>query len=164
MGELLKTVGTILGLFAAGSAVIGGVISGILYVLGYWKRGKNDEGERLIGILQDTVTTLEKKVDDQKKEHDEILTDFTKQMEQLTKKVDHLEKENETLRDVLQGRDEQTQKFYKKAFESMELAGETHQLIKTMSKTQTDLMKVLVDNLKPNVVVNNQTPPPAPAV
>lgn len=162
MGELLQTVSTIIGLIVAGSAVLGGVMMGILFILGRWKKGKDDEGERLVNILQETVTTLEKKVDDQKKEHDETVGMLTKKIDDLTAKVDGLEKENVILTEVLQGRDKQTQAFYAKAFESMELAAKTHGLIKAMSETQTNLMKILADNLKPaNVVVNNQSQPPA---
>jgi len=90
------------------------------------------------------------------KNHDEVLTKLTKEIGNLTTKVDNLEKENETLTKVLQGRDDQTQVFYKKAFEAMEVAAKTFSLVDTMNKNHTELMKMLVEHLKPGVTINNQ--------
>lgn len=132
-------------------AVFGG-----LYVVGLWKGKKDNEDDRLIKILEGTVTALEQKVDNQKKEHDEILTKLTKEIKELTVKVTDLENENETLVKVLQGRDEKTQEFYKKAFDAIEVGGKTYMLVEQMNKNHTELMKMLVDHLKPGVTINNQ--------
>ena len=139
---------------------VGGLLAvavvGIFYVIGLFSKTKDGADDRLIGILQETVTALEKKVDDQKKEHDNILGNLTKQIGELTKKVDDLEQENGTLVKVLQGRDEQTQAFYKKAFEAIETGKGTHSLVENLAKNQSELMKVLVDHLKPGTTIINQ--------
>lgn len=124
---------TVCGILAV--AVVGG-----LYLMGLIKGKKDSQDDRLIGLLKDTVTALEQKVDNQKKEHDEILVKLTGNIEKLTKKVDELEKENETLTKVLQGRDAQTQKFYAKAFEAFEL-------IRSMDEKHNELMTMLVEHL-----------------
>jgi len=147
---------TIPGIILTIGAVLTVVIGGFLYVAGLWKNGKDGEDDRLINILKGTVDALEKKVDEQKKNHDEVLTKLTKEIGNLTTKVDNLEKENETLTKVLQGRDDQTQVFYKKAFEAMEVAAKTFSLVDTMNKNHTELMKMLVEHLKPGVTINNQ--------
>lgn len=139
---------------------IGGILSvavfGGLYVVGLWKGKKDNEDDRLIKILEGTVNALEQKVDSQKREHDDILTKLTKEIKDLTVKVTDLENENETLVKVLQGRDEKTQEFYKKAFEAIEVGGKTYTLVETMNKNHTELMKMLVEHLKPGVTINNQ--------
>ena len=58
---------------------------------------------------------------------------------------------------VLQGRDEQTQLFYKKAFEAIEVGSKTYTLVENMNKNHTELMKMLVEHLKPGVTINNQS-------
>lgn len=86
--------------------------------------------DRLINILKKTVDELEKKVNEQ---GDKI--------EALTKKVADLEEENETLVRVLQGRDEQTQKFYEQAFASMKVAAETNEIVKQLAQGITGTNK-----------------------
>lgn len=136
----------------AAVAVVGG-----LYVLGLIKGKKDTSDDRLINILEGTVKALEGKVDSQKKEHDDILVKLTKDIKNLTEKVEELEKENITLTKVLQGRDEQTQLFYKKAFEAIDVGNKTYALVETMNKNHTELMKMLVEHLKPGVTINNQS-------
>jgi hypothetical protein len=143
---IIMTVG---GMFAV-------VVVGALYLLGLLKGKKDNQDDRLIKILEGTVNALEQKVDSQKKEHDGILTALTKQIDTLTAKVEDLEHEKETLVKVLQGRDEKTQEFYKKAFEAMEVSNKTHSLVEQMNKNHTELMKMLVEHLKPGVTINNQ--------
>ena len=148
---------TTIGLVTAIGGLVAVVIVGVLYVAGLWKKGKDGEDDRLINILEGTVKALEKKVDDQKKEHDDLIQGLSTEIKELTKKVGDLEHENETLTKVLQGRDEQTQVFYKKAFEAMEVSNKTFALVETMNKNHTELMKILVDHLKPGVTINNQS-------
>jgi len=110
---------------------IGGVIVvcviGALYVAGLFKQKKDDADDRLIGILQETVGELEKKVDKQGKEIDE-----------LTSEVSELRKDNKRYIEILQGRDQQTQKFYEAAFESMKVSKETHSLVASLAASMTD--------------------------
>lgn len=119
---------------------IGGIISvlviGVLYVLGLWKKGKDDEDDRLIQTLKETVEALDKKFkvkeeewDNQKKEWSKRDDELNTKIDTLTRKVGDLEHENETLVKVLQGRDEQTKKFYDQAFESMKVAQSTHEIV-----------------------------------
>lgn len=130
-------------------AVFAVVVVGGLYALGIIKKKKDEEDDRLINILKGTVDALETKVNNQKKEHDETVTVLSNKIDHLTKKLTELEKENETLVKVLQGRDAQTQEFYKKAFEAMEISKATHSAVLEMSKNQTELMKMLIEYLKP---------------
>lgn len=147
---------TIPGIILTIGAIFTVVVVGALYVVGLWKNGKDGEDDRLINILKGTVDALEVKVNNQKKEHDDILASLNLKISDLTKKVDELEKENKTLVEVLQGRDQKTQEFYKKAFDAIEVGAKTFALVEAMNKNHTDLMKMLVDHLKPGVTINNQ--------
>lgn len=142
--------------YASGVIAIVIIILGIaagLYMLDGWrqkKRETEDKGEdRLITILQTTVTELEKKVNKQ-----------TNDIEKLTKKVDELERENTMLIRVLQGRDEQTQEFYKQAATSMRIANETHELVKSLHETKKDTnenIKRLIELMSKHVDVIAET-------
>ena len=120
---------TTLGILLSIGGVFALVVVGGLYILGIFKGKKDNEDDRLINILQGTVNALEKKVNDQKKEGDEVVRTLSIKIDALTKKVDTLEKENETLVKVLQGRDEQTQEFYKRGFEAMDIIKSTHDAV-----------------------------------
>src|SRR5690606_36263906 len=106
------------------------VIAGGVALYGLWdksarerRKDVNEEEDRLITLLQETVKELEKKVD---KQGEEIAT--------LTKKVTDLEHENDILVKVLQGRDEQTKEFYKQAYESMKITNETYKIVSKLAE------------------------------
>lgn len=149
---------TTFGLIVLVGGVLAVAVVGLLYVIGLFKKGKDGEDDRLIKILQETVETLEKKVDKQKVEHDETVGGLTKKIDSLTEKVDQLERENKTLTEVLQGRDKKTQEFYEKAFKSIEIGEKTYNLVKTMNTNHESLMKLLIEHLKPTVTITNQQP------
>lgn len=136
----MQNLSTIIGIVLSIGAVFSVVVIGGLYVLGLIKGKKDNEDDRLIGILQDTVTALEGKVNQQKKEHDEILTKLTKEIKELSTKVDELEKENITLVKVLQGRDAETQEFYKQAFEAFKK-------VDVINNNHVKLMTLLTEHL-----------------
>ena len=100
------------------------------------KKEQNDGDDRLITILQTTVTELEKKVNKQ-----------TTDIENLTQQVRRLREERETLKEVLQGRDAQTQEFYKQAFDAMKVGHETHamvsELVGTMKGTNENMTRLI---------------------
>lgn len=155
MSNFLSTaVGIILSI---GSVFAVAVIGG-LYVVGLLKGKKDDEDDRLINILDKTVKALQGEVKKQKEDGDTTIKSLNKKIDDLTVKVNELEKENLTLIKVLQGRDEQTAKFYSEAFKSMETAKATHKLVEDMNKNQTVLMTTLIDHLKlgPGINVNVQ--------
>lgn len=136
--------------------MVGAFIGG-LYLVSIYKGKKDGQDDRLINILQETVTALEKKVDTQKKEHDSTVTELTQKIDKLTEKVDHLEQENETLTKVLQGRDEKTQEFYKKAFEAIEIGQKTFNLVKSLSDSNTALLKILAQKEPATTIINNKS-------
>lgn len=149
----MENLSTIIGIVISIGGVFSVVVLGGLWILGIVKGKKDNEDDRLIGILQDTVTALEGKVNQQKREHDEILTDLTAKIKVLGEKVDELERENTTLIKVLQGRDAQTQEFYKQAFDAFKK-------VDLINTNHNELMKLLSEHLiKPGVTINNQTTP-----
>lgn len=114
--------------------IILGVAAGLYMLDGYKSKKKDQENkgeDRLITLLQTTVQELEKKVNKQ-----------TTDIEALTKKVGDLERDNGLLVKVLQGRDDQTQAFYKQAFEAMKVAQQTHDVVTTLAES----MKITNDN------------------
>lgn len=111
------------------------VVSAILL----YRRFSNGESDRLIDILQGTVEELEKKVN---KQDDDIKS--------LTKKVEMLQTTNETLTAVLQGRDEQTQRFYRNAEDAMKTGKETNDLVKGLVQAVTHLTQAIEGNMVGN--------------
>lgn len=110
-------------------AVIILLIAGAVALYGLWdkkvkERQRDVDGseDRLIDILKETVDQLEIKVDKQ-----------TKDIEMLTRQVQELTSERKTLLDILQGRDDQTQTFYKQANDSMAVVHETHDVVTTLA-------------------------------
>lgn len=91
----------------------------------------NGSEDRLIDVLKKTVEELERKVNNQ-----------TTELKNLTVKVEGLERENETLVKVLQGRDDQTKEFYKQAFESMKVVHTIHDSVTTLERS----IQILADN------------------
>lgn len=120
--------------------IILGIASGVYMLDGYRSKKKKEEddaGDRLVNILQKTVTELEERID----QYD---LNFT----ELNQKVNKLVTENKTLRDIIQGKDEETQRFYKQAFEGMKLSQETNALVKEIAvamKFQNDNVSKLID-------------------
>lgn len=108
------------------------VVVGALYVVGLWKGKKDNADDRLINILKETVDALEEKVTKQGQE-----------IEELTEEVAELRRDNKHYLDVLQGRDAQTQEFYKQSFESMKVSKETHALVTSLASTLEKLTEVL---------------------
>lgn len=127
----------------------GGVVAGIvivilgiaagMYMLDSYrsKKKKEEDGDedRLIGILQTTVKELEGKVDK-----------LVAREKELTKEVSDLSKENKTLLAVLQGRDQQTQEFYKQGFESMKRSEQMFETMKTLVESVATLSKSIEKN------------------
>lgn len=106
------------------------IIFGAVAVYGLWdkkskerKKELDGEEDRLISILQNTVKELEKKVNQQDAD-----------IKSLTLKVDALSIENHTLTKVLQGRDEETQKFYKEAYTAMRTVDESYNKLKSLEE------------------------------
>jgi len=136
-------------------AVIGGiaiVVVGIaagMYMLDQWrdkkKKVKDDADDRLKGILEKTVQELSGKVEK-----------LEKREQELTKEVAELRKENANYLAILQGRDQQTQEFYKQAAEAMQISKETHTLVKTLAESVSGTnatMKKLIELLSKHVDV-----------
>lgn len=93
--------------------------------------------ERVIDLLKEQVNVLERKVNDQED-----------QIKSLAVKVDTLTKENHLLRDVLQGRDKDTQAYQAEGRRAFKVADEALQEIKVMGANIQSLMKALDAKLK----------------
>lgn len=119
------------------AAIAGGFSAYLIY-----NRQKDGADDRLITILKETVDELEKKVNKQS-------TDI----ESLTKKVDELEKENQTLIEVLQGRDKNTLEFQRQMLEAVRIGMETNGLAK---ETATKLGS-LIDIMEKHILAVEQS-------
>lgn len=109
------------------AAIVGGFTAYMFY-----NKNKDGADDRLINILKETVDALEEKVN---KQSNDIAA--------LTKKVDELEKENETLVSVLQGRDKSTLEFQKQMLEAMRVGMETNGLAKQNSEALNRLTDLI---------------------
>jgi TolA-binding protein len=115
--------------FGAFMTIATALVVGAVAIFGLWDKKQKErraevdkEEDRLIKILEKTVGELTNKVNSQ----DQAINE-------LRKKVGELEHENTLLIKVLQGRDEQTQEFYEKAYAAMQVIQESHSLIAEMA-------------------------------
>jgi predicted RNase H-like nuclease (RuvC/YqgF family) len=149
MDQILNHIGTYI-------IIAGLIIAGGIALYGLWdksarERRKEVDGneDRLIDLLKQTVDQLETKVNKQ-----------TTDIENLTKKVSDLERENETLIKVLQGRDDDTKKFQQQAFEAMKISRETHDIVTTLAKNMevtNNAITKLIDLIGKHVDVLDHT-------
>jgi hypothetical protein len=142
---------TVPGIIAAVGATIGGMIGGVLFLINIYSQQKRKikiedtvDEDRLIDILQTTVDELEKKVNKQNID-----------LENLTKEVSKLRSENKTLIEILQGRDKQTQQFYEEGFKAMReateilvIARDIQSTVKDKNESVNQLIKVVNENAK----------------
>lgn len=116
-----------IGIITGIAGIAGATAVGVLYFTGVFKGKKDEAANNLINILQETVGELEKKVDKQRVDIDELTTE-----------VEELRRDNKRYIEILQGRDAQTQKFYEAAFDSMKVAKETHALVMQMAASSAN--------------------------
>lgn len=109
------------------AAIAGGAGAYIVY-----NKQKDGADDRLINILKGTVDALEEKVNKQSED-----------IKALTEKVDDLERENETLVEVLQGRDKSTLEFQRQMLEAMRIGMETNGLAKETSNSLNRLTDLI---------------------
>ncbi len=136
---------TVPGIIVAVIGILAGSIIGLGYLISVVKGKKDNADDRLINILKTTVDELETKVNKQ-----------TTDIAELTRKVTELSRDNETLTKLLQGRDDQTQDFYKRGFVAMDTIAQSHDILTTMAKSieQTNVaMTKLIDLLGKNLEV-----------
>lgn len=128
-------------------AILGIAVLGFFYVAGLFKKGKGQEDDRLIKILQTTVEELEKKVNLQTQEHTEEIGVLTNKIELLGKEMVGLKRENETLIAVLQGRDAGTLEFQKAVLAAVGTASQTHELCRSTNENVTRLCTLIERHL-----------------
>lgn len=109
------------------AAIAGGAGAYMVY-----NKQKDGADDRLINILKGTVDALEEKVNKQSED-----------IKALTEKVDDLERENETLVEVLQGRDKSTLEFQRQMLEAMRIGMETNGLAKETSNSLNRLTDLI---------------------
>lgn len=122
--------------FGGWIGIAAAVIFGLFALIGLFnknskalKKEETDTATNVIDLLKEQVDALEGKVDQQ---HADII--------ELTKKVESLSSENETLTKVLQGRDGQTQAFYKDAYAGMEMV---KAILKSTQENNTQITKLV---------------------
>jgi predicted RNase H-like nuclease (RuvC/YqgF family) len=114
--------------------VMGGA-AGVYMLDGYRdkKKVKQDGADdRLIGILEKTVKEMETKVNK-----------LVIREQELTKEVAELRRDNEKLISILQGRDAQTQEFFKQAYDTMKISRETHALVVGLARSVEVMVSAL---------------------
>ncbi len=115
---------TIPGIVISLGAILTVIVTGLLYLIGLYKKGKDGEDDRLIKILQGTVTEMEKTVKKQ-----------TTDIENLTKEVQELKKDNQRYIEIFQGRDEDTKELIKRSYAAMDTVTQTHDILTTMAES-----------------------------
>lgn len=118
---------TTLGIVISLGAILTVAVTGLLYVIGVYRKGKESEDDRLINILKATVDALEEKVDKQ-----------TEDIKNLTRDLHKFKEENERYIQIFQGKDTETKEFYKRAYAAMELSIQTHDILTTVAKSIAD--------------------------
>ncbi len=136
---------TTFGVVISLGAILTVAVTGLLYVVGIFKKGKDGQDDRLINILQQTVTELEKKVNKQ-----------TVDIEKLTQEVKILKLDNAKYIEIFQGRDGETKEFYKRMYSTIDTISQTHDIITTMAtsiENTNRTMAQLIDLLAKSVDV-----------
>lgn len=113
------------------------VIVGLIAFFGIWNRRSKELKKEETETADSVINLLSKKVD--------VLEE---KVEELESKVDTLTKENKTLRDVLQGRDEATQQFYKDAYSAMEIIKHNDSISEENSRTLAKIATLLETVIK----------------
>ncbi len=129
--KMEKFFNTIFGTVISLGAILTVAVTGLLYMIGIWSKGKKDqkdsnskEEDRLINILKTTVEELETKVNKQ-----------TLDIKNLTEEVHELKRENGKYIEIFQGRNEETKKFYERAYIAIDTVQQTHDIITTMAES-----------------------------
>lgn len=131
MGQILFIPGALI----AGGAILGGIIVGLLYVVGIFgstKKSNTKEAEQaneyVIQALKEKIEVLEQKVEE-----------GSTRLQETNKRLDLLQGENQSLRDVLQGKDAATkeyraevQKTMVRAEQILNLTQQTHQNVERL--------------------------------
>ena len=117
--------GTILDWFAIAGIIIVGVVA-IFGLVDREKKKRDDSldaaDDRLIKLLQGTVTSLEKQVNK-----------LSMQVGDLSGKVSKLQTENDILRSILQGKDDDSEAYRKGVNNALIKADKTHNIVKDNS-------------------------------
>ncbi len=122
-----------IGFFVFGAVAIYGLFDKRFKERSKEKTDELDKSEdRLIDVLQKTVTQLETKVNKQ-----------TADIEHLTQEVNELKRDNQKYIEIFQGRDSETKKFYESGYAAMKLLNDTHDAVTTMAKSIEDTNKAL---------------------
>lgn len=111
------------------TVIIGLAIAGVFAVIGKFDKEQQDKEDRaeetetrVVLLLKEQVSALEKKVEVQ-----------AKLLGETTKKLDMLVKENQVLKDVLQGRDTEFIEYQKLGRQSMKEVEEVLKIVKDNS-------------------------------
>lgn len=111
-------------------AIIGGAITGILYLVGVFGKNRgqsakeaNDASDFVIKSFREKIEVLEQKVADQAEE-----------LKQMSVRLEILISENKTLREVLQGRDQDSQALQEGGLKAIQQTGQILQV--TMENNQ----------------------------
>lgn len=149
------------GILTAIGVLIAAVVTGAVAIVGLWDKKARERKkkvdtdldhseDRLVDILKKTVAELEKKVNQQ-----------TIDIASLTKKIDNLEHENETVIKVLQGRDEQTQEYFKQGFQAMKVISDirAEQIVQSdFQRKSNDIQAKLLNVLDHAIIKSGPTP------
>jgi hypothetical protein len=143
---------TLPALFVVIGTILGGIITGFFYFFGIFGRAKasdiksaKEAADFVSDNLERKITILDDKINDQSK----IISIQGKRIEQI-------EKENKILKEVLQGKDEQTQVLRQQATETMSIipiilniTQSTNQSVKELAQSIDTLVKAL--NIQPTM-------------
>lgn len=144
MLESLKHFGdwlSVLAIIFGALGIVGVAISYLITIFGRVfkdKQAASDKADdRLIGLLKNTVEELERNQQDNMRKIDELST-----------KVDALEKSNQMMTDIFQGRDQSTQDFQLQGFEAMKKAQQILETVNTTNRNVEKLYGVIAQYLK----------------
>jgi hypothetical protein len=111
-------------------ALIGGAITGLLYLVGVFGKSRgqsareaNDASDYVIKSFREKIEVLEQKVAEQAEE-----------LRQMSTRLEILISENKTLREVLQGRDQETKELQTGGLKAIQQTGQILQV--TMENNQ----------------------------
>lgn len=116
---------------------IGMALSVITYFAFPFRRKQLDEANaKLVSILEETIKAQDKKID----EMNGRINILQEHQKENIKEIEKIKHENGLLQAVLQGRNEDTTKFYQEGFKAMSTVADTHKLIVGLTESMNSFI------------------------
>lgn len=132
------------------------LLIGLYFLFPARKRELDEATKKLVATLKDTVDILEREQNLTKiklKETTELVLELQIQQQENVSEIERLNTEKQTIKEILEARDKNTQSFQEQCLDSIKVTTQTYELIKSLVES----MKIMVDGLSRNNEMTSST-------